>query len=101
MLNQLTIARLARADMIRAVDNYRFAPSIDGADASLQRKAIATEAVKSVLESATDLVGGQGFMRGDPLERIVRDVRAMHYHPLPARKQQRFSGRRALGLELV
>ena len=34
-------------------------------------------------------------------ERIVRDVRAMHYHPLPFRRQQVFSGRMALGFDPV
>ena len=32
-------------------------------------------------------------------ERIVRDVRAFHFHPLPERIQQTFSGRSALGLD--
>jgi hypothetical protein len=35
------------------------------------------------------------------MERIVRDVRAMHFHPLPARRQRVFSGRIALGYDPV
>ena len=31
----------------------------------------------------------------------VRDIRAVHFHPLPARRQQVFSGRVALGLDPV
>jgi alkylation response protein AidB-like acyl-CoA dehydrogenase len=46
-----------------------------------------------------NLVGGAGFFRGHPMERIVRDVRAMHFHPLPVRRQELFSGRMALGLD--
>jgi acyl-CoA dehydrogenase len=33
------------------------------------------------------------------MERIVRDVRAFHFHPLPERIQQTFSGRIALGMD--
>ena len=38
---------------------------------------------------------------GHAMERIVRDIRALHYHPLPLRRQQIFSGRVALGLSPV
>lgn len=37
----------------------------------------------------------------DALERIVRDVRAMHFHPLPGARQQIFSGRVIPGLDPV
>jgi hypothetical protein len=33
------------------------------------------------------------------LERLLRDVRASHYHPLPQKQQLIFSGRVALGLD--
>jgi TetR/AcrR family transcriptional repressor of nem operon len=36
--------------------------------------------------------------RGHSLERITRDVMAMHFHPVPARRQPLFTGRLALGL---
>jgi hypothetical protein len=35
------------------------------------------------------------------MERIVRDVRALHFHPLPKRRQSVLSGRVALGLDPV
>jgi acyl-CoA dehydrogenase len=35
------------------------------------------------------------------MERIVRDTRAFHFHPLPERIQQEFSGRIALGLDPI
>jgi hypothetical protein len=35
------------------------------------------------------------------MERIVRDIRALHYHPLPLRRQQIFSGRVQLGLDAI
>jgi len=48
-----------------------------------------------------ELVGGAGFFRNHPVERIVRDIRALHFHPLPERIQQTFSGRLALGMEPI
>jgi acyl-CoA dehydrogenase len=63
------------------------------------RKAIAARSVKAAVETASEIVGGAGFFRDHPMERIVRDVRAFHFHPLPERIQQTFSGRIALGMD--
>ncbi len=101
MTTRLTVAQLALEDMIRLNRNHGFVPTLANTDAILTRKALATESVKAAVELAAELVGGPGFSRGHPVERIVRDVRAMHYHPLPARRQQAFSGRIALGLDPV
>jgi len=101
MLSALTIARIALADMVRANDNHRFKPTVELANEILARKTIAADAVKKVVEMAAELVGGPGFIQGHPMERIVRDVRAMHYHPLPARRQHIFSGRIALGYDPI
>ena len=97
--NELTIAQLALDDMIDRNDNHQFAPDIHNSDAILTRKSIATNAVKNSVELAASIVGGPGFFQGHPMERIVRDVRAMHYHPLPEKRQQIFSGRRALAMD--
>ncbi len=101
MTNALTVAQMALADMVRMNDNHRFTPTLELADAILTRKAIAAEAVKTTVELASELVGGPGFSRGHPMERIVRDVRAMHYHPLPVRRQKVFSGRLSLGYDPI
>ena len=101
MTNALTVAQLAWSDMVRMNDNHRFTPTLELADAILTRKAIAADAVKATVELASELVGGPGFSRRHPMERIVRDVRAMHYHPLPARRQRVFSGRLALGCDPI
>ena len=101
MTNALTVAQLALADMVRMNDNHRFTPTLELADAILTRKAIAADAVKATVELASELVGGPGFSRGHPMERIVRDVRAMHFHPLPARRQKVFSGRFSLGCDPI
>jgi alkylation response protein AidB-like acyl-CoA dehydrogenase len=101
MLNALTTARVMLEDMVRINDDHGFEPTLQNADAILTRKALVAEAVKKTVELAAELVGGPGFFRGHPVERIVRDVRAMHYHPLPVRRQQQFSGRIALGFDPV
>jgi len=101
MQNELTIAQLALTDMIGLIDNLAFKPDMSITDAILTRKTISANAVKSVVELASELVGGPGFFREHPMERIVRDIRAFHFHPLPERIQQSFSGRVALGLEPI
>ena len=101
LLNALTMTRLSLEDMVRRNDNYGFAPSIQLVSDIFARKAIVAEQAKSTVETAAELVGGPGFYRGHAIERIVRDVRAIHYHPLPLRRQQIFSGRVALDLDPV
>ena len=101
MINALTIAQVTLADMARINDNHGFTPTLELADAILARKAIAAEAVKNTVELAAELVGGPGFLQGHAMERIVRDVRAMHFHPLPVRRQRIFSGRIALGYDPI
>lgn len=98
MKTELAVAQMALAEMISTVDNHDFAPDLSITDAIVTRKAIAARSVKNVVEIASEVVGGGGFYRGHPMERIVRDVRAFHFHPLPERIQQSFSGRLALGL---
>lgn len=101
MHNELTTARLAHEDMIRVVDNLAFTPDISITDAVLTRKSVAAKAAKAVVELASDIVGGGGFFRDHPMERIIRDIRAIHFHPLPERIQQNFSGRLAIGLTAI
>jgi acyl-CoA dehydrogenase len=101
LLNAFTIAELSLEDMVRLNDNHGFAPGIDLVSKILTRKAIVAEQVKETVEIAAELVGGPGFYRGHAMERIVRDIRALHYHPLPLRRQQLFSGRLALGFDAI
>lgn len=99
--NQLTTARLAVEDMVRCQDNYGFTPSRELTDAILTRKTIANQAIRNVVDQASVLAGGSGFFQGHPLERIIRDVRAMHFHPLPEHKQVTFSGRLLMDLDPI
>ncbi len=47
MENELVIAQLAIADMVRIADNYTFAPGTENTNAILARKSIAARAVKT------------------------------------------------------
>jgi acyl-CoA dehydrogenase len=95
--NALITAELAFNDMVRLAGNCDFAPSLDNSNAQLVRKTILTRAVKETVERAVELVGGGGFYNKLPFERMWRDVQASHYHPLPEKKQQVFTGRYRLG----
>lgn len=101
MLNELTAARVLLDDMVGITDNYRFTPAVETADAILVRKSLAARAVRQAVDRAAEIVGGAGFFQDHPVERILRDSRAMHFHPLPERRQQVFTGRLALGLDPV
>jgi acyl-CoA dehydrogenase len=99
MKNDLAIAQMALEDMVRIGDNYSFAPGIEITDAILTRKSIAARAVNASVELATSITGGPGFFKAHPISRIVRDIRAIQFHPLPEKHQQLFSGRIALGMD--
>jgi alkylation response protein AidB-like acyl-CoA dehydrogenase len=99
MKNELAIAQLALEDMVRIGNNYKFDAGVETTDAILTRKSIAARAVKSSVDLATSITGGPGFFKSHPIERIVRDIRAIQFHPLPEKHQQLFSGRIALGLD--
>ena len=101
MQNRHTAAEIAHADMLRLTDNYAFTPADELSSAILTRKTLVADAVRDSVELGAEIVGGAGFFRGHPMERLLRDVRASHFHPLPYRRQYRFSGRIALGLNPV
>jgi len=101
MLNSHTTATLAVEDMIRKNNNYEFKPTNENSNAILTRKTLVTTATQKTVELAAEIVGGVGFFKGHPMERIGRDIRAAHFHPLPYRRQYAFSGRIALGLDPV
>jgi acyl-CoA dehydrogenase len=47
--------------------------------------------------NALELTAASGFIRGNPVERLFRDIQAARFHPLMARQQRDLSGRLALG----
>jgi alkylation response protein AidB-like acyl-CoA dehydrogenase len=101
LTNHLTTVQLAVDDMVRLANDLNVATSLDVTNAMLIRKTIATEHVLATVEKALEAAGGAGFYRKARLERLLRDVHAAQFHPLPAKRQQRFTGRMVLGLDPV
>ena len=101
METALATAQLAVQGMVELSADYAFAPDAPTASAVLVRKTIAARALLQTAEKALETVGGAGLFRGLGLERLVRDVHGAQFHPLPAKRQHRFTGRVALGLDPV
>jgi acyl-CoA dehydrogenase len=101
MLTDLTTAQIALESMVANVNELDLEPGIEDANRALIRKTIIGEAVKRTTDLALEATGGAGYFRRLGLERILRDAQAVQFHPMPARKQHRFSGRLAIGLDPV
>jgi acyl-CoA dehydrogenase len=101
MENELLIAQMAWREGIAAARDYAFAPENALGNAALARKTILAQHVDRCVKKAVEASGGGAFYRKNPLERLWRDVQAVHFHPLPEKKQLLFSGRFALGLPPV
>lgn len=94
----LVVARTCHARMVDLAADLRFEPSPGLSQEMLALKTAAVGAVRAVTESAMEAAGGASFMRKTGLERLLRDARAGHYHPLPEKAQRQMAGRVALGL---
>jgi len=97
--NALATAGLAVQSMVELCADYAFTPDVATVNAVLIRKTIAAEAMKTAVEKALEAVGGTGLLRSMGLERLLRDVHSAQFHPLPAKRQHRFTGRVAFGLD--
>jgi acyl-CoA dehydrogenase len=101
LTNEVTAAQLAADDMVRLANDLDFAMTLEVADAVLVRKTIVAEHVMAAVEKALEAAGGVGFYRKNALERFLRDAHGAQFHPLPAKRQHRFTGRIALGLDPI
>ncbi len=101
MENAVATARLAVQGLIDLCDDYRFDPGLTSTNAAFVRKTIAAQACLATAEKALEATGGGGLYRSLGLERLLRDVHAAGFHPLPAKRQHRFTGRAARGLAPV
>jgi alkylation response protein AidB-like acyl-CoA dehydrogenase len=101
MENALVTAQMAVREAVAAAAGYDFGPDLDRANGTLIRKTIAAEAVERTVKKAVESTGGSAFFRKSPLERLFRDVQAVHFHPLPEKKQLAVTGRVAMGLQPV
>jgi alkylation response protein AidB-like acyl-CoA dehydrogenase len=101
MENALTAGQMAVQATIDLNSEYTFVPGTATTNAMIMRKTIAVEALMQAVEKALEVVGGGGIFREAGLERLVRDIHAAQFHPLQAKRQHRFTGRVALGLDPV
>jgi alkylation response protein AidB-like acyl-CoA dehydrogenase len=97
----LATAQLAIEDMVRLANDLDFTASLELTDTILVRKTIVAGHVLATVEKALEAAGGAGFYRKNGLERLLRDAHGAQFHPLPAKRQQRFTGRIALGLDPI
>lgn len=101
LTNELTMAQLAMDDMVRLANDLDFTMTLDVSNAILVRKTIVAEHALATVEKALEVAGGTGFYRKSELERLLRDAHGAQFHPLSAKRQQRFTGRIALGLDPI
>jgi alkylation response protein AidB-like acyl-CoA dehydrogenase len=98
MDTELAAARIALRAMIEAAANTQPGPGTT--NDSLIRRTLAGRAAIRTVEKAMEVVGGGSFYRRLGLERLFRDVQGARFHPLQDKRQLRYTGRFALGLEI-
>lgn len=101
LANELTRVQLATDDMVRLANDFDVAMGLEVTSPMLVRKTIVAEGVLATVEKALEVAGGAGFYRKAGLERLLRDAHGAQFHPLPAKRQHRFTGRIALGLDPI
>lgn len=99
--NLLMQAQLAWRGMVDNAADYDFAPALGLANKALIGKTLCTNAAIATVQKAMEIAGGPGFFRGSSLERLLRDVSAAPYHPLPEKRQLHFTGLIALGRDPI
>ncbi len=99
MLTDLTNAQIVLQSMVANANELNLDPDIEHANRALIHKTIVSNAVRHMVDAALEATGGAGYFRRLGLERILRDTQAAQFHPMPARKQHRFTGRLAMGLD--
>ncbi len=100
MRTQLLIAQ-DMLDRLIATATTDYEPSVALSDQVFQRKTACVRALLRTADLAMEIASGAGFFRATGLERCYRDLQGARYHPIQERKQYRFSGRIALGLDPV
>jgi len=104
--HQLTRARVAQMALdvdASALLVYRAAWAHDNGAVRTTREAAmaklyATEAAQRVIDSAVQLLGGRGVMRGAVVERLYREIRALRIYEGTSEIQQIVIGGEVLGL---
>jgi alkylation response protein AidB-like acyl-CoA dehydrogenase len=99
MENALTTATLAVDSMVSIADEFNYQADFDTANEIVKRKTIAANSCQQTVAKAMEACSGQGFMRPNAIECLLRDVMASNFHPLQEKRQLLFSGSLSLGLE--
>jgi Acyl-CoA dehydrogenase, C-terminal domain len=87
MDNALVTTQLAVQGMVDLCDDYAFEPTVQTANAVLIRKTVAANACIQTVEKAFEVVGGGAFFRSVGLERLLRDIHGVQFHPLQEKRQ--------------
>lgn len=101
MENALVNGQIAVQSLVDLCADYTFKPDMTTVNAAFIRKTIAVESLTRAVEKALEVVGGKGVFRTVGLERRLRDIHAAQFHPIQAKRQHKFSGRAALGLDPI
>ena len=101
MENALTLTQITHQSMVAIADDLEFGASEATTNEIVKRKTIAIKAAVETTTKALEASGGPGYMRGHPIERLVRDSFASIFHPLQEKRQLLFTGRMAMGLPPV
>jgi alkylation response protein AidB-like acyl-CoA dehydrogenase len=94
--NLLMQTRLSWRSTVDNAADLDFLPDLRRANDALIGKTLCANAALATVRKAMEIAGGPGFFRGCALERMLRDVSAAPYHPLPEKRQLHFSGMIAL-----
>jgi alkylation response protein AidB-like acyl-CoA dehydrogenase len=100
MDTELLVAQAALDDMV-ALASTEYTPDVANADLTFKRKTIISRAIVRASYLAMETAGGGSFFRTLGLERCIRDIQGVRFHPFHERRQYQFSGRIALGLDPV
>lgn len=101
MMSELHVAQACLDQMISLTNEFDFEPTLERSSKALALKTCTVASVQRVCERAIETAGGAGYYRRTGLERLLRDARAGHFHPLARNPQRLFTGRLALGLSPV
>jgi alkylation response protein AidB-like acyl-CoA dehydrogenase len=74
------------------------APSVDLVLAAMAAKREIVLTAIEVCDTAMEVAGGRAFVKGSPIERAYRDVRAAKFHPFTPELTLVHAGRHALGI---
>jgi len=101
MDTHLAGAQVALREMVALGSDYDYQPSLERSSKVFVYKTIVARSALCAVERALEVCGGASFFRSAGIERILRDIQGVRFHPWQERKQYVFSGRVALGLEPV